>query len=97
VSASWRNYAYYYTVGGTKATAGSRVPFMLPSPAVLEYSLSYSRKIGRKFTFRTQLNVKNALNHYYYIIVPTASNGVFENARIINSERTVVWSNSVSF
>jgi outer membrane receptor protein involved in Fe transport len=97
VSKAWHNYAYYYTAGGTSATRGVRVPFIMPTPASLEYSVSYSRKIRRGFVFKTQLNVKNALNHYYYIIVPTASNGSYVNARLINTPRTFIWTNTLSF
>ncbi len=97
VSAALKNYAYYYTVGGTRATAGQRVPFILPSPAMFEYSLSYSRRLNRRLSWRTQLNVNNALNHYYYVVVPTASNGTYENARAIGTPRRFAWTNTISF
>lgn len=97
VSAALRNYAYYYTQGGTRATTGQRVPFILPSPAVFEYSVTYSRKLTRSLTWRSQINVNNALNHYYYVIVPTASNGTYENARAISTQRRVAWTNTISF
>lgn len=97
VRVAWQNYAYYYTVGGSKATTGQRVPFMLPSPAVFDYSVTYQRRFGRGLSWRSQLNVQNALNHYYYIVVPTASNGTFENARLINAPRRFSWTNTISF
>jgi hypothetical protein len=53
--------------------------------------------LGNRYTFSTQLNVRNALNHYRVWVVPTSANGTVLNARLSANPRVFVWTNTISF
>jgi hypothetical protein len=99
-----KNRAYYVIYPGTGASTSAakqiRTLYRLPRQNTVNLGLSYSHKLpwfGDRFTWSTQLNVRNALNHYRVWIVPTAANGNTLNARQSALPREFVWTNSLSF
>jgi outer membrane receptor protein involved in Fe transport len=105
VQTYWKNRAYYTNYpdvsGSTLGTRITRELYRLPSATVLNLGLSYRRKglpwLGDRFTFSTQLNIKNALNHYRVWVVPTSSNGITLNARLSAQPRLFQWTNTIEF
>lgn len=104
VQTYYKNRAYYVNypdaTGSLLGTRVTRELYRLPRATVLNVGLSYRRKLpwfGEKYTWTTQLNVRNALNHYKVWVVPTAGNGSVLNARLSAQPRHFIWTNSVSF
>jgi outer membrane receptor protein involved in Fe transport len=101
----WKNRAYYVNYpGSTGSTLGTQVVrtmYRLPTATTVNLGVSYSRKglpwLGTRYVFSTQLNVRNALNHYRVWVVPTSSNGTTLNARLSANPRVFVWTNTISF
>lgn len=96
----------YYTIypdatGSTAATRVTRVLYSYPRATVFNLGLSYSRRglpwLGEKYSWSTQLNVRNALNHYRVWVVPTSALGTTLNARFSAQPRMFVWTNTLSF
>jgi outer membrane receptor protein involved in Fe transport len=99
-----KNRAYYVnypdTTGSTLGTKITRELYRLPQATVLNAGLSYQFRmpwLGQRYTWSTQLNVRNLLNHYRVWIVPTSSNGATLNARLSAQPRMFLWTNSVNF
>ena len=85
----WRG--YYYT-----DSVGNRV--LLKYPDIFQTGLifSYQRKILKRFTWKTQLNISNALNHYSIRRLP-GNNGDIVGIVRDAVPREAVWTNSISF
>ncbi|HVU33814.1 MAG TPA: TonB-dependent receptor plug domain-containing protein [Opitutaceae bacterium] len=99
VRTHWGNRAYYtsYFGGDPTSTLGaSRVLYGLPSSTVVGLGIGYEHRF-RHVTWRTRLNLDNALNHYRVWIVPSPTNGAVLNARLSEQPRRVVWSVSLGF
>jgi outer membrane receptor protein involved in Fe transport len=100
-----KNRAYYVnypdTSGSLLGTKITRELYRLPRATVLNLGFSYSRKglpwIGDRVSWSTQLNIKNALNHYVIWVAPTSSNGSTLNARYSTQPRQIQWTNTISF
>ena len=100
-----KNRAYYTNYpgagGSTAATKVTRVLYSYPRSTVFNLGLGYGRKglpwLGDKYSWSTQLNVRNALNHYRVWVVPTSALGTTLNARLSAQPRSFVWTNSVNF
>lgn len=100
-----KNRAYYVNypdaTGSTLGTRVTRELYRLPRSTVFNVGLSYRRRglpwIGERYTWTTQLNVRNVLNHYRVWVVPTSSNGSTLNARLSAQPREFVWTNSLEF
>lgn len=100
-----KNRAYYTNypdaTGSTAATRVTRLLYSYPRATVFNLGLSYGRKglpwLGDKYRWSTQLNIRNALNHYRVWVVPTSALGTTLNARYSAQPRMFVWTNSVNF
>ncbi len=100
-----KNRAYYTNVpdatGSTVATRVTRLLYRYPTATVLNLGLSYSHKglpwFGERYTWSTQLNIRNALNHYRVWVVPTSNLATTLNARLSTLPRSFVWTNSINF
>jgi outer membrane receptor protein involved in Fe transport len=100
-----KNRAYYTNypdaTGSTAATRVIRVLYRYPRSTVFNLGLSYSRKglpwLGDKYSWSTQVNVRNALNHYKVWVVPTSALATTLNARYSAQPRMFVWTNSLNF
>jgi outer membrane receptor protein involved in Fe transport len=100
-----KNRAYYTNypdaTGSTAATRVVRELYRLPRATVFNVGLSYSHRglpwLGEKYSWSTQLNVRNALNHSKVWVVPTSNLGTTLNARLSALPRSFVWTNSVYF
>ena len=96
----------YYTIypgvgGSTAATKVTRLLYRYPTATVFNLGLSYRHKgvpwLGDKYAWSTQVNVRNALNHYRVWIVPTSSLGTTLNARFSAQPRSFTWTNTIEF
>ncbi len=100
-----KNRAYYTNYpdasGSTLATKVVRVLYRYPTATVFNVGLSYSHRglpwLGDKYTWSTQLNIKNALNHYRVWVVPTSALATTLNARLSALPRSFIWTNSIEF
>ena len=100
-----KNRAYYTNYpdanGSTLATRVIRLLYRYPSATVLNLGLSYRGKglpwLGDKYTWSTQVNVRNALNHYRVWVVPASALASTLNARLSTLPRSFVWTNSLEF
>jgi outer membrane receptor protein involved in Fe transport len=98
-----KNRAYYVSYpgagGSTAATKVNRVLYSYPRTTVFNLGLNYRHKglpwLGDKYTWSTQLNVRNLTNHYRVWVVPTQTAAL--NARLSTLPRSFVWSNTVEF
>ena len=68
---------------------------------IFDVGLSYKFKLpGRffeRYSFTTQLNVNNALNHYKVWVLPSNTNGAVLNARLSAMPRQFIWTNTIGF
>ena len=95
----------YYTIypgagGSTTAAKQVRALYRLPSVTSLNLGLSYRHRLWgslQKYSISSQLNIRNALNHYGVWVLPSAGNGLTLNARLSAQPRQFVWTNTVSF
>lgn len=100
-----KNRAYYTNypdaTGSTLATRVVRLLYRYPSATVFNVGFSYSHKgvwwLGDRYTWSTQVNVRNALNHYKVWVVPTSALATTLNARLSAYPRTVQWTTSLNF
>jgi hypothetical protein len=100
-----KNRAYYTNypdaTGSTVATKVTRLLYRYPSATVVNLGLGYGHKglpfFGNKVTWSTQLNIRNALNHYRVWVVPTANLATTLNARLSTLPRSFVWTNTFDF
>jgi tripartite-type tricarboxylate transporter receptor subunit TctC len=100
-----KNRAYYTNFpgagGSTAATKVTRLLYRYPQATVFNLGLSYRGKhlpwFGDKYSWITQVNVRNALNHYRVWVVPTSSLGTTLNARLSALPRSFTWTNTIEF
>jgi hypothetical protein len=100
----WKNRAFYTIYpgagGATTAAKQVRLLYRLPSATVVNLGISYRHRLwGRleKYSWSTQLNIRNAVNHYRVLVLPTAGNGNTLNARLSAQPRQIIWTNTFSF
>lgn len=98
VSASWGRGDYYYYPNGYSPTA-ARELFARPTSALFDLIVGYERKLGRKFSWSTQLNVNNLFNHYQVLVRPNNITGYsgINTALFTNQPREYTWSNTFKF
>ena len=99
-----KNRAYYVNYpdasGSVLGTRITRELYRLPRATVLNAGLSYKFKVpwlGERYTWSTQVNVRNVLNHYRVWVAPTSGNGSILNARYSAQPQMFLWTNSVNF
>ena len=85
---------YFYT-----DTAGGNVRRKLVAPDKRVFNLiaSYQRKIGRRFTWKSQVNVNNVFDDRDLTFYPNVTTGVIDNAVLRTDGRKVIWTNTLSF
>ena len=100
----YKNRAYYTSYfppgAGTNPLRAQRMLYRLPTSTVFDLGLSYRFKLpGRleRFSFTTQLNINNALNHYKVWVLPSNTNGAVLNARLSAMPRQFIWTNTIGF
>ncbi|WP_438480423.1 TonB-dependent receptor plug domain-containing protein [Oleiharenicola lentus] len=97
-SLAWRNADYYYYANGY-APNRERELYVRPNKALFELMLGYERKLTRKLTWSTQINVTNIFDDYDILLRPntlTGYNGT-PSAVYSNQPREVTWSNTLKF
>jgi outer membrane receptor protein involved in Fe transport len=100
-----KNRAYYTVYPGsgnsTSAAKQVRALYRLPTATVLNLGFSYRIRrlpwLSEKYQLATQLNVRNALNHYNVWVIPSPGNGNTLNARLSAQPRQFLWTNTLSF
>jgi outer membrane receptor protein involved in Fe transport len=97
VRGGWDLRRFYYYV----ANAGPGEPrelFRYPTLIEVDSVLGYSRKFGR-YTWSTQVNVSNMLNHYDVLITPNSATGFggVKGAVFTQQPRSYLWTNTISF
>lgn len=92
VNGAYKDRSYYYT-----PSTGPALLYSKPSITVCELVVSYQRKLWGKYVWKTQLNIKNLFNHYDVLVLPTAINGVFNQATLSTEPRMFIWTNSIAF
>lgn len=97
-STSWRRGDYYYYPSGYSPSA-KRELYSRPTSALFDLILGYERRLGRKFTWSTQLNVNNVFNHYTVLVRPNNITGYagINTALFTNQPREYTWSNTFKF
>jgi hypothetical protein len=96
-----KNRAYYTTTPGSGGsllgTKVTRTLYRLPDNVVVNLGLSYKWKISHRYTWLTQLNVRNVFDKSDVWVAPSPANSTLFNARLSNQPRTYIWSNTLSF
>jgi outer membrane receptor protein involved in Fe transport len=100
-----KNRAYYTSypsaTGSTAATQVTRVLYRYPNVTTINLGIGYSRDtfklFGKKVTWSSQVNIRNALNHYKVWVVPNSTLGTNLNARLSAQPRSIAWTNSIDF
>jgi hypothetical protein len=88
--------AYYY-VDRSDAANPVRKLYTTPDQQFVTLFAGYEWRFKRRFTFRTQLNVNNALDDVSVVTYPNIGNGTAENVRLTNAPRVWAWTNTIRF
>jgi hypothetical protein len=90
---------YYYPNGLADPNNSPRSLFMWPTQTRFDGVIGYTRKLGQRHVFSTQLNVGNLFNLYHVLILPNFTTGFsgVQDATFDAQPRSFVWSNTVSF
>jgi hypothetical protein len=100
-----KNRAYYTNYpgagGSTAATKVTRELYRYPRATVFNFGLSYSGRhlpwLGEKYAWTTQINIRNAFNHYRVWVVPTSNLGTTLAARLSAQPRSFQWTSTIEF
>jgi outer membrane receptor protein involved in Fe transport len=97
-SVAWGRGDYYFYPNGYSPTAARNL-FSRPTSALFDLILGYERKLGRKYTWSTQVNVNNVFNHYKVLIRPNAITGYtgINTALFTNQPREYTFSTTLRF
>jgi outer membrane receptor protein involved in Fe transport len=94
----------YYTVsfpaGSTNTLQGTRSLVSKPDNYVFGLGLFYKHELPgslRRFTWSTQLNIRNLFDKSDVVIMPLNTNASQLRAVLSNQPRQIVWSNSIAF
>jgi outer membrane receptor protein involved in Fe transport len=68
-----------------------------PDVILLDAVFKYTKRLGKRYTWTSQINIANVLNNYDVKYLPNEAGGRLERARFTNEPRTWVWTNSFSF
>jgi len=90
---------YYYPNGLSDPNNSPRELLKWPTQTRFDGILGYSRRIGKKLVFATQLNINNMFNRYHVLILPNFITGWagVKDATFDQQPRTWIWTNTVSF
>jgi outer membrane receptor protein involved in Fe transport len=94
-----RNRAYYTPVfpASGSAVQAARVLYRLPGETVVDFHLSYQRKLRGGLEWSTQLNVNNALDQSEVTVLPNPANAAQLRARLSEQPRQFIWTNTLRF
>jgi hypothetical protein len=80
---------------------GRRELYSSPNTWQANTFVSYRRKIGKRYSFSTQVNVTNVFNHYVFGTLPNNGSSYTNPANLgvsfYGQPRLYVWTNTVSF
>ncbi|MCX6951541.1 MAG: hypothetical protein NTV51_05060, partial [Verrucomicrobia bacterium] len=95
---AWGRGDYYYYPTGYSPTADRQL-YSRPTSALFDGILGYEHKLGRKFTWSTQLNINNLFNHYQVLVRPNNITGYsgINTALFTNQPREYTWTNTFKF
>ncbi len=99
----FKNRAYYTTVfpaGSTNTVQAERSLYRLPTSTVVDLNFSYRFKLPQRlnrFTFTTQLNINNVFDNSKVWVLPSNTNAANLNARLSESPRQFILSNTLAF
>ena len=98
-SGAWKALQYYYYPNGYTPGA-PRNAFYAPTSGRVDLIFGYAHKFGR-YTWRSQLNIANAFNHYTILLRPNSTTGYTVpsglTAAFYGNPRLWQWTNSVRF
>ncbi len=102
VSLGWQYRQYYYYPNGlSDPNNAPRSLYMWPTQTRFDGVIGYSRRIGKRYGFRTQLNIANMFNRYHVLVLPSPTAGygpsAILDATFDQQPRTYVWSSTISF
>jgi outer membrane receptor protein involved in Fe transport len=83
---------YYYT-----DATGTRKLLGIPNTVLFNPIIGYRHAMGRKVTWRTQLNVNNVFDTVKVIYYPNLATGVLQNAALTGAPRTFILTTSFSY
>jgi hypothetical protein len=92
VQTFFKDRAYYVTTPGQ-----ARYLYRQPPSTVFNLGLTYQRRLTARHTWSTQLHVRNLLNHYKVVVMPSAANGTQFLAKLSRQPRVWAWTNTISF
>ena len=96
VAIGTQNRSFYYNAPG-----GLRFRYDSPDTWRADLILSYKHKLGKRFAFKTQVNVDNVFNHYVLATPPNDGSGFTVPANLFVSfygqPRLYRWTNSIEF
>ena len=76
VSLGWQyRQFYYYPNGLADPNNAPRALFMWPTQTRFDGVIGYSRRIGKRYGFTSQLNISNMFNRYHVLILPNFTTG----------------------
>jgi hypothetical protein len=89
-----RSYMY-----STIDASGNEVRKMQYAPDSLLFDLvfKYTKRLGKRYTWTSQINIANVLDEYEVEYLPNEVGGRLERARYNTEPRTWVWTNTFSF
>ncbi len=93
-SLNWDTILYYYN---DAAGGNLRRPFKLPDRQLFNLILNYQRKITKNVVWKTQINLNNVQDRRYITIMPNLATGLPDNARLLASPKSWVWTNTFTF
>jgi hypothetical protein len=88
---------YYFTDRQTNPAAPVRKLYLTPDQQFVTLFLGYEFRFKRGFSWRTQLNLGNALDQVKTLVYPNVGDGSPENVRLTNPPRTFTLTNTVRF
>ena len=96
VAVGMKNRTFYYNTPG-----GGRERYASPDTMQTNLTVSYRRKIGKRFGFVTQVNIENAFNQYSLGTLPNNGSGYTVPANLgvtfYGQPRMYVWTNTLTF
>jgi outer membrane receptor protein involved in Fe transport len=90
------NRQYIYTVFDNAGNQ-TRQMFFTPDSLLFDLVLKYTKRLGKRYTWTSQINIANVFDDYDVEFLPNEINGRLERARYTNEPRTWVWTNTFSF
>ena len=103
VNAKLKDRSYYtitFPTGSTNTLQGTRSLVSKPDNTIYGLGISYKHELPgslRRFTWSTQLNVKNLFDKSDVLVIPLNTNSSQLRAVLSAQPRQIIWSNSIGF